>query len=277
MAGKLRSQLMTYGLRIGTLFTIALFALVGSHAAEPGRPIPITGEPGAYTVERWKRDWPGCRYEDGIAAGRVSVVTRERENALRVSCAAGKIGPSDGGAGWRWPCGTAESLTLAYTVRFDPEFEFVKGGKLPGLSGGPDSVTGGRPANGTNGFSSRLMWRRDGRGEAYVYHMHQPGKYGESLPFPDDVRFPPGQPIQVRQQVTMNRPGQRNGHLRIWLTLPGSPERLVVDRDDLEWRSVDTFAADSVLFEVFHGGGDASWAPSKPCGVEISGLRLTRH
>jgi hypothetical protein len=206
----------------------------------------------------------------------VSVVRHGAENVLRIICAAGQVGPAEGGAGWRCPVERADVMTLSYTLRFDPEFEFVKGGKLPGLSGGPESVTGGRPANGTNGFSARLMWRRDGRGEAYVYHMHQPGKYGESFRFPDEFRFPRGEPLRVRLQVTMNRPGQRDGAVRVWVQQVDKAEQLVVDRRDLEWRSVDTFAADSVQFEVFHGGDDETWAPTKACGVEIGEIRVKR-
>jgi len=259
-------------------FVTGVAAMAGAicQAAEPAQSVVIAGEAGAYTVARWKADWPGCEYEDGVNAGRVSVVRREAENALRITCKAGEIGPASGGAGWRWPCGTSEAMTVSYTVRFDPEFEFVKGGKLPGLSGGPESVTGGRPADGKNGFSARLMWRKDGRGEAYVYHMHQPGKYGESFPFPSEFRFVRGEPIHVRLQARMNRPGQRDGSVLVWIRQAGSAEQLVVDRRDMEWRSADSFGADSVQFEVFHGGGDASWAPAKECALEISQIRVER-
>ena len=248
----------------------------GAWAADPESVVAIPGDAGAYTAERWKRDWPGCRYEDGVKEGRVSVVRRDAGNALRITCAAGKVGPAEGGAGWRWPVDRADSMTLSYTLHFDPDFEFVKGGKLPGLSGGPESVTGGRPATGTNGFSARLMWRRDGRGEAYIYHMHQPGKYGESFRFPDEFRFPRGEPVQVRLQVAMIRAGQRDGQLRVWIQRKDAAERLMVERRDMEWRSVETFAADSVQFEVFHGGDDPTWAPTKACGLEIDEIRVKR-
>lgn len=59
------------------------------------------------------------------------------------------------------------SMVLSYEVAFDSNFDFVKGGKLPGLRGGPepDGCSGGLAANGSNCFSSRLMWRTSGRGE----------------------------------------------------------------------------------------------------------------
>jgi hypothetical protein len=58
-------------------------------------------------------------------------------------------------------------MIISYEVAFDSGFDWVKGGKLPGLRGGPDpnNCSGGNQANGTNCFSSRLMWRTDGAGE----------------------------------------------------------------------------------------------------------------
>ena len=160
-------------------------------------------------------------------------------------------------------------------MRFARDFEWVKGGKLPGLCGGPDNVSGGRPANGTNGWSARLMWRAEGRGEAYVYHKNQPTDYGESFPFPADFRFPTDTALRVRLRVTMNRPGQRDGTVRVWLAAPAQPERLMVERTDLEWRSVDKFGVDSLYFETFYGGSGAEWAPTRPGWAEFADFRVT--
>ncbi len=243
-------------------------------ASEWPRTVEFPGVAGTYTAARWKSDWPGCRYEDGVAEGRVSVHSRDGRNWLRVTCVPGQVGPARGGAGWRWPVGEEEGLELRYTLQFASDFEFVKGGKLPGISGGPESVTGGRPADGTNGFSARLMWRRDGRGEAYVYHMHQPGKYGESFRFPEDFRFPRNEPANVRMMVVMNTPGQRDGMLRVWIQSARQAERLVLERTDMEWRKSGDIKADSVQFEVFHGGDDQTWAPQSPSSVDFSGLEI---
>src|SRR5262245_52668249 len=61
-----------------------------------------------------------------------------------------------------------DSLHLRYSVRFPDGFNFVKGGKLPGLFGGSVG-SGGRVPDGTNGFTTRLMWRKHGDGEVYAY------------------------------------------------------------------------------------------------------------
>lgn len=236
-----------------------------------------SGSPGRYTVAHWKRDWPGCAWEDGVAEGHVSVVQRDGERRLRVDYQVGKIGPESNGCGWRFPIGTREEAELGYTVRFGPGFDWNKGGKLPGLCGGPGKVSGGRPADGKNGFSVRLMWRREGRGEAYVYHRNQPERYGDSFPFPGDFRFPLEEPVRVRLRVTMNDAGKKNGKLMVWIQLMGNRPgewRELIHRTDLEWRSVPTFAIDSLYFETFHGGSDLSWAPSRPSWAEFSDLAV---
>ncbi len=243
---------------------LVLLLLIQTAAAELPLRISISGEAGVYTKERWKADWPGCAFEGGIREKRVAVVGETDSKWLRVNFATGMIGPEEGGAGWRMPFGRHEAAELSYTLRFSRDFDFVKGGKLPGLCGGPENVSGGRPADGRNGFSARLMWRRDGRGEAYVYHKNQKGDYGDSFAFSDDFRFPTDAPVKVRLAVSMNTPGKRDGTLRVWID-----NKTMVERSDMEWRSADTFGVDSLYFETFHGGGDKSWAPNRPCWAEF--------
>ncbi len=59
------------------------------------------------------------------------------------------------------------SMMVSYEIAFDAGFDWVKGGKLPGLRGGLNSTgcSGGNKADGLDCFSSRLMWRKNGAGE----------------------------------------------------------------------------------------------------------------
>ena len=59
------------------------------------------------------------------------------------------------------PFGT---VLLSYEVAFDSNFNWVKGGKLPGLRGGDLSGCSGG-AYSSSCFSMRLMWRTGGEGE----------------------------------------------------------------------------------------------------------------
>ncbi|KAF9520314.1 polysaccharide lyase family 14 protein [Hydnum rufescens UP504] len=63
------------------------------------------------------------------------------------------------------PFGT---VLLSYEVAFDTNFDWVKGGKLPGLRGGSLSDCSGGVYS-SSCFSMRLMWRAEGAGEAYAY------------------------------------------------------------------------------------------------------------
>ncbi|THH17880.1 hypothetical protein EW146_g3035 [Bondarzewia mesenterica] len=68
---------------------------------------------------------------------------------------------------WNSSGSAFESMMISYEVAFDSGFDWVLGGKLPGLRGGPDpnGCSGGHQPNGTDCFSVRLMWRKNGAGE----------------------------------------------------------------------------------------------------------------
>lgn len=54
------------------------------------------------------------------------------------------------------------TTTLSYEVRFSDDFDWVKGGKLPGLYGGRGASGGLREDQDLEaGFSARLMWRAE--------------------------------------------------------------------------------------------------------------------
>ena len=59
------------------------------------------------------------------------------------------------------PCvtGPALTVTLAYDVFVPASFEYVQGGKLPGLYGGREECSGGDEA--ADCWSARFMWRTD--------------------------------------------------------------------------------------------------------------------
>jgi hypothetical protein len=63
-----------------------------------------------------------------------------------------------------------QSMLLSYEVAFDKNFTWVKGGKLPGLRGGPDmdDCDGGSEPKGNDCFSTRLLWTAAGSGAVYA-------------------------------------------------------------------------------------------------------------
>ena len=89
---------------------------------------------------------------------------------LQVTYAGGGFGSSGSGTQfyslWNSTGDPFRTVLLTYEVAFDSAFDWVKGGKLPGLRGGPDANTcdGGSASDGTC-FSTRIMWRKSGDGE----------------------------------------------------------------------------------------------------------------
>lgn len=59
------------------------------------------------------------------------------------------------------------SALLSYSLYIPPSFNFVQGGKLPGLRGGVQvtGCSGGSETDGVGCFSTRIMWRAGGVGE----------------------------------------------------------------------------------------------------------------
>lgn len=71
----------------------------------------------------------------------------------------------------------ARSVALEYSVFFPADFDWVQGGKLPGIYGGKVGCSGGDAA--VTCFSTRLMWRAGGAGELYL--VGPLGVYSRSL------------------------------------------------------------------------------------------------
>lgn len=126
------------------------------------------------------------------------------------------VASSRPGIGFTWqPRGfeRAAAGCLAYAVFLAEDFEFGKGGILPGLAGNAESEAAEvkEPA-----FSARLAWRADGNGDI---HTHLPGwPVGRSLG--NDragFAFARGKWIALEQEVVLNDPGAKNGLIRVWV------------------------------------------------------------
>ncbi|MEH0576250.1 hypothetical protein QBA54_17550 [Streptomyces sp. B21-108] len=148
--------------------------------------------------------------------------------------------------------GPVDFLHLRYYVRFPEDFDFVKGGKLPGLYGG--TVTSGRRIpDGDNGLSTRYMWRAHGAAEVYAY-LPTSVAHGTSLGR-GSWAWPVGRWVCVEQAVRLNRPGRLDGNVTVHVD-----GRQVLSQGGLEFRTSERLGIDGVLFSTFFGGSDPSWA-----------------
>jgi hypothetical protein len=166
-----------------------------------------------------------------------------------------------------WHGGPANEAYLRYFVRFPMGFDFVKGGKLPGLYGGT-VVSGRKIPDGTNGFSTRYMWRTNGAGEVYAY-LPTSVAHGTSLGR-GSWFWPTGVWTEVQQRVKLNTPGQADGEVRVWLN--GTP---VLTATGLTMRSDPGLQVDGLFFSTFFGGGDASWASPRDQYTDFAGFTIS--
>ena len=161
----------------------------------------------------------------------------------------------------------ADSLRLSYYLRFSDNFDFVKGGKLPGLFGGK-GASGGRVPNGVDGFSTRFMWRKYGDGEVYAY-LPTSEHYGTSIGR-GNWRFQAGTWHHIEQEVVLNEPGKSNGRIRVWLD-----GNLVLERSGLLFRTIDTLKVDGIFFCTFFGGSDPSWSTPKDVYTDFADFSVS--
>ncbi|MFN5655466.1 MAG: polysaccharide lyase, partial [Verrucomicrobiota bacterium] len=182
--------------------------------------------------------------------------------------APGRIGPSEGGAAWNQSFEGRDEVVLAYVVRFSADFDWRR---CPAACR-PGKTTGGRRADGLNGFSVRPMWRADGRMEAYAYHAGQTKDYGDSLSLPKDFRLQRDRDIQISLRVRMNHPERADGLLVLKVTSGDTTAEVTSHK--MLWRKTQTIKADKLLFESFYGGSDLSWAPDRACHAEFGNLGI---
>jgi hypothetical protein len=245
----------------------------------------LAGDPGVlfyggFSAQPWTGPW-ACAWGPSPAE-QAWTLPAERPcggagRVLRVRYPKGTIGGPLGGMQFMSPfvrlgLAPCDHLFLRYYVRFAPDFDFVKGGKLPGLVGG-EANTGGHIPNGRDGFSVRLMWRPGSRVVAYVYHPDQATQWGDDFRFTQgsgDCRFKPGQWHCVETEVRLNTPGRHDGLVRGWFD-----GEAVLEHAGLRFRDIPGLKIDGFYFSTFFGGGDLSWAARKDEHVDYDAFVIS--
>ena len=193
----------------------------------------------------------------------VPTTAADSTDLLRVSYPKGGWGTKNSGAQIMFKLPPVETATCQYRVRFADDFDFVKGGKLPGLAGGT-ATSGNRRPNG-DGWTARLMWRKHGDAVLYLYHLDQHKVHGDD--FPLGVRFKPGKWHHVRERVTVNHDGQSDGRIEIWID-----GKLALDKGSLRLRRGNQATVDRFYFSTFFGGQGNDWAPAKDQSIDFANI-----
>lgn len=158
------------------------------------------------------------------------------------------------------------TMLLSYDLAFESGFQFVKGGKLPGLRGGDLTGCDGG-ANSDTCFSTRLMWRTAGAAEAYTYLQDSAlckdsnvicndDGYGTSIGR-GDFTWATGAWNHVDMVVGLNNPPTlSNGFLEVYHN-----GVIAINQTGLQIRSSTSVASiQGIFFSTFFGGADNTWA-----------------
>jgi hypothetical protein len=157
-----------------------------------------------------------------------------------------------------------KSIQFQYKMMFPETFNWVKGGKLPGVWFGEIGANGGEHS--ANGSSCRLMWREKGELEAYLYipqEQHedfasQPGvvlnkEYGASL-WRGVFQAVPRVWNNVTMKIVMNTKSDLHDGL-LSLTINNT----TMAYEKLNW-GVPDLNIQGLMMHTFFGGSDNSWA-----------------
>jgi len=219
-----------------------------------------------FESDAWADDWTGVS-----DFGTTARIGAEEENgfaslsgsALRVQVTAG----SNYGASLTYKYldelgSEPEEAYMRYYLRIGEDWNPTDGGKLPGFSGTYGVAGwGGRPVDGTDGWSARGTYRTSVPDDNplashsaignYVYHADMSGQYGDvdlwlqgCAGLLDKNRW-----YAVETYVKLNTPGQNDGILRGWVD-----GRLAYERTDWRWRDVNTLRIEQVWMNFYHGG-----------------------
>ena len=146
--------------------------------------------------------------------------------------------------------------TLNYDVKFDEDFQFVKGGKLHGL--GPDSpITGGKAMR-PDGWSARVTFKEAGSLRSYLYCQNKNGQYGTGVDAPG-FHFEKEKYYAVSLHVRLNeKSSERDGFAHIYIN-----GKRVIKHDGVRFRGEvgEETLISTFLFSTFHGGHVPQCAP----------------
>ncbi len=163
--------------------------------------------------------------------------------------------------------GPLDDAYLRYSVWFPARFDFVKGGKLPGLYGGR-KTSGGKIPDGVDGFSTRYMWRQDGAGEVYAY-LPSSVDHGTSLGR-GTWSFPTGRWTCLVQHVHLNTPGASDGSIQV--SVEG---KQVLDQQAIIFRTAGELRIEGLFFSTFFGGGDETWETPRDQLARFGGFAVS--
>ncbi len=151
--------------------------------------------------------------------------------------------------------------SLSYDVKFEEDFQFVKGGKIHGL-GPSNPIAGGDPMK-PSGWSARVMFFDQGKIASYLYHQKKIIKYGDTH-INEDFKFQSGKFYSITLYTKINSSAE-SADGEAWVYVDG--KRIIGQSNVQFWKSNQELSKISkFMFSTFFGGHDTSWAPKDTSG-----------
>ncbi len=214
-----------------------------------------------------------------------SIVDRDAGTAYRVTFDAGSFKnypAGNNGINAIVPLGKeVDNACMSYDIKFDSNFDWSLGGKLPGLGGVRPGVSPGTPTGGGNpgdkGWSGRMMWLGpkayswagpNNMAVSYMYSPDQKSTYGDNLRW--NKAFKAGVWHKVKQCYVMNTLGQADGVLRSWMD-----GVLVYEDTHYVYRTHPDVHIGYMYWAVFRGGADVAWAGARASNIEFDNVVVT--
>lgn len=221
---------------------------------------------GEYNDNAVSEDFKNIKWATTLSRATI-VNDAERGNVLQVLYPKGSVGPQEGGIQFVRTLSGSREYYLDYYLKFDTNFDFGLGGKLPGLTSGGEKYTGGINPTEGDGWSARYMWT-DNLPQVYLYYVDMADKYGEAVKF--SVKFSRNKWYRLTQRVKINDADVNNAIITVWLD-----GVKVAEKTNFRLRVGNKGLIDSFYFSTFHGGATPDWAPQNDCYIYFDKIMVT--
>jgi len=222
---------------------------------------------GTYNYNEYKEDWNYPSWEN-FQVPPLIVQNTDPEHGTKVMryiFPEGCVSPSEGGGQWITLLDEPhDEVYFSYRIKFKPGFEWVLGGKIPGLRAGP-SWPGFGPPPWDNGFVGLLMWKPN-HIVFYYYHHDQVGDYGDTEYWDPIIESGEWYTITIRVVMsTVDEEGGNNdGILEGFLN--GELARQITG---LRLRNLESVGVDRLYVTSFFGGDTEDWASTRDEWIEV--------
>lgn len=240
-----------------------------------------------YTNNNFRSDYKDVKFPGQIGNGQHKVVNFPSNSSyrrLRVALKRGQFGGSQNIIAAS-SLARSRTYTKKYSVRFANNWDFGRGGKLPGLGGGT-TPAGGQPS--TDGMTIRPMWRHDnyrnrrftGSSRSYLEAYHYWRGQARAFFGGDDKRKSGDRTylVSARKNVWY--------HFEIKSDIGNSTTR---GRLQLEVNGVSKYNHQHQYFDrgdgwklnlattnFYYGGGDSSWGPNRDTNVFYDNVKINK-